>query len=126
MKGNKTIYWIATIWLCLGMLSSGIVQLIRTKEEVELFTHLGYPFYLLSLLAIFKFLAVIVLLVPKCSLLKEWAYAGLFFTMSGAIISHIVLRDSVTVTFPPVLLLMLTLVSWYLRPAERKITPHLN
>jgi hypothetical protein len=42
-KRNKIIYWIATGWLALGMLSTGVVQLVKTKEEAELMTHLGYP-----------------------------------------------------------------------------------
>ena len=45
-KRNKIIYWIATIWLALGMVSTGIVQLIHMKEEVALFARLGYPAYL--------------------------------------------------------------------------------
>lgn len=123
MKRNKSIYWIATIWLCLGMLSSAIVQLLRTKEEVALFMHLGYPLYFLTVLAILKFIGVIILFVPKFLLLKEWAYAGFFFTMSGAVISHLVSGDSMSETFPAVLLLVLTFVSWYFRPAERTFIP---
>ena len=120
-KRNKIIYWIATIWLSLGMVSSGIVQLLKLKEEVEMFTHLGYPVYFLTLLAVWKFLGVVTVLIPKFPLLKEWAYAGFFFAMSGALISHIVLGDSVKEIFPPILLLILNMVSWYFRPADRKI-----
>ena len=50
-KRNKIIYWIFTAWLSLGMLSTGIVQFMKTKEEVDLFTHLGYPLYFMTLLA---------------------------------------------------------------------------
>lgn len=119
-KRNKIIYWIATIWLSLGMLSTGVVQMIRVKEEVDLFAHLGYPVYFLTVLAIWKFLGVAAILIPKTPLLKEWAYAGFFFAMSGALVSHIQLGDSLSETFPPVLLLMLTAISWYFRPADRK------
>ncbi|MEO8171691.1 MAG: DoxX family protein [Sediminibacterium sp.] len=119
-KRNKIIYWIATAWLSLGMVSTGMVQLLKMKEEVDLFTHLGYPIYFLTMLAVWKFLGVIAVLVPKLPLLKEWAYAGFFFVMSGAIISHILLGDSIGEIFPPVLLLILTMVSWYFRPADRK------
>lgn len=120
-KRNKIIYWIATIWLALGMLSTGIVQLIKMKEEVDMFNSLGYPIYLLTLLGIWKFLGVIVLLVPKFPLLKEWAYAGFFFVMSGAVFSHIVNGDDAKELFGPGLLLVLTFVSWYFRPADRKL-----
>lgn len=119
-KRNKIIYWIATIWLALGMLSSGMVQLLKTKEEVDLFTHLGYPIYFLTMLAVWKFLGVVVVLIPKTPLLKEWAYAGFVFAMSGALFSHITLGGSASEIFPPVLLLLLTLVSWYFRPVDKK------
>lgn len=122
-KRNKIIYWIATIWLSLGMVSSGIVQLLKVKEEVDMFTHLGYPIYFLTLLAVWKFLGVIAVLIPKFPLLKEWAYAGFFFAMSGAVISHLVLGDGAKELFGPILLLVLNTVSWYFRPMDRKIIP---
>ncbi|MEQ9437741.1 MAG: DoxX family protein [Cyclobacteriaceae bacterium] len=120
-KRNKIIYWVATIWLSLGMVSTGIVQLIKMDEEVDMIKLLGYPVYFLTLLGVWKILGVIAVLMPKFPLLKEWAYAGFFFAMSGAIISHIAADDPITTTFPPLLLLVLTVVSWYFRPVERKI-----
>ncbi|MCL5028049.1 MAG: DoxX family protein [Bacteroidetes bacterium] len=121
-KRNKIIYWIATIWLALGMISTGAGQLLKANEGqggTDMINHLGYPVYLLTLLGIWKILGVLTVLVPKCPLLKEWAYAGFFFAMSGAIFSHIASGDSVTKIFPALLLLILTVVSWYFRPADR-------
>jgi hypothetical protein len=120
-KGNKIIYWIATIWLALGMFSTGIVQLLKLKEEVGMFTHLGYPIYFLTILGIWKMLGVIAILIPKFPLLKEWTYAGFFFAMSGAVFSHLASGDGAKEFFGPVLLLILTAVSWYFRPADRKV-----
>jgi len=123
-RARKIIYWIATIWLALGMLSTGIVQLLKTKEGqggVDMITHLGYPVYLLTMLGMGKILGVIVILIPKFRVLKEWAYAGFFFMMSGAIFSHIAAGDAINEIFPSLLLLVLTVVSWYFRPADRKI-----
>ena len=120
-KRNKIIYWIATIWLSLGMVATGIVQFLKMKEEVDKIAQLGYPVYLLTLLAIWKLLGVITVLMPKFPLLKEWAYAGFFFAMSGAIFSHLAVGDGAKEFFGPVLLLVLTVVSWYFRPAERKL-----
>ena len=120
-KRNKIIYWIATIWLAVGMLSTGIVQLLKTEEEVTMMMHLGYPVYFLTIIGIWKVLGVVAVLVPKFPLLKEWAYAGFFFTMSGAVISHIAFGDPMNELFPSVILLTLTVVSWYFRPADRKI-----
>lgn len=119
-KRNKIIYWVATVWLALGMVSTGIVQLLKGKEDVALFLQLGYPAYLLTLLGIWKMLGLVAILIPKFPLLKEWAYAGFFFAMSGAIFSHIASGNSVTDTLPPLLLLVLTVVSWYFRPPDRK------
>lgn len=120
-KTHKIIYWIATIWLALGMTSTGIVQLIKLKEEVDMMTHLGYPIYFLTIIGIWKILGVVAVLIPKFPLLKEWAYAGFFFAMSGAVCSHIALGDSAKEFFGPVLLLVLIVLSWYFRPADRKI-----
>ena len=118
-KRNKIFYWIATLWLSLGMLSTGIVQLIKMEAEVNLFARLGYPAYLLTILGVWKILGVIAVLVPKFPILKEWAYAGFFFTMSGALISHFAVSDSAAEYFGPTLLLVLTALSWYFRPADR-------
>lgn len=120
-KRNKIIYWIATCWLALGMLSTGIVQLIRMKEEVEVMTHLGYPAYILTIIGTWKILGVVAVLVPGFPLLKEWAYAGFFFVMTGAVFSHLALGDGAKELFGPVLLIVLTIVSWYFRPAGRRV-----
>lgn len=120
-KRNKIIYWIATVWLSLGMVSTGIVQLIKMKEEADMMAHLGYPLYFLTLLGIWKILGVVAVLVPKFPLLKEWAYAGFFFSMSGAVYSHIASGDDAKELFGPVLLLILTVFSWYFRPIDRKV-----
>jgi len=120
-KRNKIIYWVATIWLALGMVSTGIVQLMKIKEEVDMMTHLGYPLYFLTILGIWKMLGVVAVLIPKFPLLKEWAYAGFFFAMSGAIFSHVASGDGAKEFFGPTLLLILTVVSWYFRPANRKM-----
>ena len=123
-KRNKIIYWISTVWLSLGMLSVGAGQLFKMEEGqggVNMITHLGYPLYFLAIIGIWKILGVAAVLIPKFPLLKEWAYAGFFFIMTGAMFSHIASGDSVITLFPSLLLLILTVVSWYLRPADRKI-----
>ena len=124
-KKGKVIYWIATIWLSLGMLTTGTVQILKIKSDgpgsVDSMAYLGYPLYFLTLLGIAKMLGVIALLIPKFPLLKEWAYAGFFFMMSGAIFTHIAAGNFITEIFPSFLLLILTVVSWYFRPADRKL-----
>lgn len=120
-RRNKIIYWITTVWLSLGMVSTAIVQLMKVEEETTAFKNLGYPFYLMTIIGIWKILGVIAVLLPKTPLLKEWAYAGFFFVMTGALFSHIIVGDSFGEIFPSILLLILTIVSWYFRPAERII-----
>ncbi|SDI94165.1 DoxX family protein [Chryseobacterium jejuense] len=121
-KRTKIIYWIFTLWMALGMVSTAIVQLMKNKDELANFTNLGYPAYLMTIIGVWKLLGVIAILIPKRLLLKEWAYAGFFFVMSGAVISHLIVGDPAGRTFPAVLLLVLVIISWYFRPANRKIT----
>lgn len=122
-KRNRIIYWIFTAWLALGMTSTGIVQLMKMKEEVDMFARLGYPEYLLTIIGVWKILGVVAVLIPNFPLLKEWAYAGFFFCMSGAIVSHMALGDPIGEVAPPLLLLVLTIISWYFRPASRRLVP---
>ena len=122
MKRNKIIYWAATLWLSLGMISTGIVQIIHMDEEVQKMNTLGYPTYFLTIIGVWKLLGVIAVLIPKFPLVKEWAYAGFFFTMTGAIFSHFAVGDAGVEYFGPTLLLILTIISWYFRPAERKLS----
>jgi len=82
---------------------------------------LGYPVYVLTILGIWKILGVVAVLIPKFPLLKEWAYAGFVFIMSGAIFSHVAVGDPVVELLPGLLLLVLTVVSWHLRPESRRV-----
>jgi uncharacterized membrane protein YphA (DoxX/SURF4 family) len=120
-KRNKIIYWIATAWLALGLVSTGIVQLMQMEKDVQMMLKLGYPTYLLTLLGIWKLLGAVVILIPKFPLLKEWAYAGIFFTTTGAIFSHLASGAAFTETLPALLLLVLMILSWYFRPVDRKL-----
>ncbi|HZG00458.1 MAG TPA: DoxX family protein [Chitinophagales bacterium] len=127
-KRDKIIYWIATVWLGLGMAATGVQQLLHMQVEGALappgvygIEHLGYPVYFLTLIGLWKILGTMVLLVPGFPLLKEWAYAGFFFLLSGALYSHVASGNAAAEMFPSLLLLVLTVVSWYYRPADRKI-----
>lgn len=120
-KRDKIIYWVSTLWLALGMLSTGFVQLIRQEEELASITRLGYPAYFLTILGTWKVLGVVAVLIPRFPLLKEWAYAGFFFAMTGATFSRIAANEPASAVFPSLLLLALTVISWYFRPADRKI-----
>lgn len=120
-KRNKIIYWIATIWLSLGMISTAMVQLMHMEEEVQKMQELGYAPYFLTIVGVWKILGVIAILVPRLPLIKEWAYAGFFFLMTGALFTHMAAGDGAAELFGPSLLIVLTITSWYFRPAERRL-----
>ena len=123
-KRNKIIYWVSTLWLGLGMVSTAIVQIMKSKEGaggLDSISALGYPAYMLTIIGIWKILGTVVVLIPKTPLLKEWAYAGFFFIMSGALFSHFASGSPINEMLPALLLLTLTIVSWVFRPAERKL-----
>jgi uncharacterized membrane protein YphA (DoxX/SURF4 family) len=82
------------------MLSTGTVQLFKVKAKVDFITQLGYPTWFLTIPGVWKIFGVVALLIPKFPLLKEWAYAGIFFAMSGAVFSHTASGDSVNEIFP--------------------------
>jgi len=120
-KRNKIIYWIATVWFSVAMVASGIQQIFTIGGFVEIMQGLGFPAYFSVILGVWKIAGVVALLIPKFPLLKEWAYAGFFFVMSGAIFSHLAAGDAAVELFAPSFLLALMMVSWYFRPADRKI-----
>ena len=122
MEKKKNIaYWIITSLLCFCMLG-GIGQLFQVKQIVEGFAKLGYPTYFISIVGFWKVMAIIAILIPKFPLLKEWAYAGVFFAMTGASISHIATNDSMFHIIAPLIIAGLAICSWYLRPPSRRIT----
>ena len=127
-KSQKIIYWIATVILAFGLLASGIQQLLHLEIEGALappfewgIQQLGYPVYLLTILGIWKILGALAILMPKYPLIKEWAYAGIFFLFTGALFSHIASGHEWTELIPATTLLIATVFSWYFRPAGRKI-----
>lgn len=121
-KRNKIIYWITTVLLCFGMLGSGIAQIIQSQDMIDLVVPLGYSSYFLTIIGVWKVLAVIALLSPGFKLIKEWAYAGLFFLLTGAIISHLASGHyEIKEIIGPVMQTVFLVTSWYFRPDTRKI-----
>jgi len=114
-------YWLSTGLLTLGMFSGGVAQVLRAKWNVEGIVHLGYPLYFMTIIGTWKILGVIALLVPGFGLVKEWAYAGFFFAMTGAIVSHLASGDRITQVVAQSIFVVLIVVSWRLRPANRKL-----
>ena len=120
-KGKSVWYWIITAILSFFIFSGGLAQALQVKGVVQGFKPLGYPTYFISLIGIWKMLGIIAILIPGFKLLKEWAYAGLFFTMTGAVISHIASNNVSAQIIAPIVFAIFTVLSWYLRPSDRRI-----
>jgi hypothetical protein len=93
MKHQERLYWIVTSLTAAFMLTASIPDILRIPQAVEVFTHLGYPTYLLPFIGVAKTLGVIAVLAPGFRRLKEWAYAGLVFDLIGALYSHLAVGD---------------------------------
>ena len=121
MKFVPTLYWIATILLVLMMASGGVGELMHAQATMAGMAQLGYPGYFVNVIGTWKLLGSVALLVPRFPRLKEWAYAGMFFNMTGAAISHAAMHSEswhVVVTLSTAALVVL---SWGLRPRGRTL-----
>ena len=114
-------YWLFTLVIAWEMAAGSIWDLERIEFVRGVFTHLGYPFYLLTIIGIWKLPCAVVLLVPRLPRLKEWAYAGAFFNYSGAAASHLFVGDRANQWAGPFVFALMTLAGWALRPAERRL-----
>src|SRR5215467_2897616 len=77
-------YWVSTALAALAFASLGAANLAHAAPIVHGLTHLGYPAYFATIIGSWKLLAAIALLAPRLDRAKEWAYAGMFFTLTGA------------------------------------------
>jgi len=82
-------------------------------------SHLGYPVYFAALLGVWKILGGLAILAPRMPRLKEWAYAGMFFDLTGAAVSHGSVGDPPARILTPLAILVLVIASWALRPKSR-------
>lgn len=114
-------YWLFTGIIALETAAGAQWDLSRNDFVTQVFTHLGYPLYLLTIIGVWKIPAFIIILIPKYPIIKEWAYAGLIFIYTGAAASHIVVGDEFGAWFGPIMFTAFTIGSWILRPESRKI-----
>lgn len=121
-------YWASTLIVVFELVAGGLTDLVHGRTivvvgppVVEVITQLGYPAYVLTILGCWKLLGAVALLVPRFPRLKEWAYAGTVFEMTGALASHVASGAySITVIWA-LIVTMLTFVSWALRPQSRTL-----
>ncbi|ULL15132.1 DoxX family protein [Paenibacillus sp. H1-7] len=123
-RGKIIAYWVTTSLLAFFLGSGGIGELTHQWGTLGTVEIVGYPVYFLTILGIWKVLGTIALLVPGFSRLKEWAYAGIFFGMTGAAASHAFVGDYGAYAYHiiiPLGFVILVLVSWALRPKSRRL-----
>src|SRR2546430_5543007 len=116
-------YWVTTGLLAAAFLAAGAAELTSEPGAVAATLALGYPAYVLTLLGAWKVLSVPALLAPRLPRLKEWAYAGIFFDLTGAAASHAFSGDAAGKIAMPIVFLLLAAASWALRPASRAWRP---
>lgn len=121
MKIQAVSYWICTVLIALSFLSGGVVDLLRPSFALEGMTHLGYPAYFIVILGFWKVLGGGAIPLPGFPLLKEWAYAGMIFDLTGASASHVASGDGVRHILIRLVLAVLVVASWALRPEGRKL-----
>jgi uncharacterized membrane protein YphA (DoxX/SURF4 family) len=121
MNARNIGYWISTALFALACLGGGVMDLRHAPEVQQVVQTLGYPDYLMTILGMWKLLGIAAILSPALPRLKEWAYAGFFFDLSGAVASHLMSGDAASHALPPLIIAVLALASWALRPSSRKL-----
>ncbi len=114
-------YWVATVLVAFVFLAGGVFDLMRPPQIVETLQHLGYASYVAVILGGWKVAGALVIVAPRLPLLKEWAYAGMVFDLTGAALSHGAVGDPASAVATPVIILGIVAASWLLRPASRRL-----
>ncbi len=112
MKKDKIIFWTTTIFI---FLFEGVMPALTSQTELarEGIRHLGYPVYFGNALVVFKVLGTLILIIPSIpKRLKEWAYAGFAFDFLFATISNIAVDGVVFLSFFPLIILGILIVSY--------------
>ena len=119
MNAKLIGYWTTLVLFCAAMGFGAVADLTQNPAIMEGMKKLGYPDYFVYIIGFWKLAGVIALLLPEWGLVKEWAYAGFFFDLTGASASHVFAKDAMPEPIVPLVLLAIGMVSWYLRPASR-------
>ena len=118
----KTLgYCVTTGLIAAVLLFGGAIDVAHPPSAVAFLAHLGYPAYFAVVIGTWKVLGGIALLAPRFPRLKEWAYAGVFFDLTGAAISHAASGDPAPRVLVPLVMTALAVASWSLRSQSRKL-----
>ena len=118
MSTRNAGYWTTTTLIALAFLSGGAACLFRVDANMQGMAELGYPAYFVTILGAWKVLGGLAILAPRLPRLKEWAYAGIAFDLTGAASSHAVVGHPAVKVIVPLVLLGIAAASWHLRPAS--------
>ena len=121
MKSKAIGYWVTTGIIALLIGSGGIMQVMRLPDAVAGITRLGYPVYFIVLLGVWKVLGAMAIVAPRLPRVKEWAYAGILFDLTGASVSHAASGSSAGNVVGPAIFAVVAIASWALRPASRTL-----
>ena len=119
-------YWLTTALITFELLVGGTADLLRGRTLLlagdpvtEVVAGLGYPVYVLTILGIWKLIGTVALLVPGFHRIKEWAYAGAFFLLTGAAASNVASGHGLADAMVPALFAACAVGSWALQPQTR-------
>jgi hypothetical protein len=115
------VYWVATLYVVVTSLWAGVIDVLHAPPLFELLLELGYPAHVATVLGVWKVLGAIALAAPRFPLLKEWAYAGMFFDFSGGIVAHASAGHDLVSFVAPSASIIALVVSWHLRPRSRRL-----
>jgi uncharacterized membrane protein YphA (DoxX/SURF4 family) len=114
-------YWMTTALAMVAFAVPGVLNLVRAPHVAEEMAHLGYPPHMLTVLGAWKVLGSIAILAPRMPRIKEWAYAGMIFDLTGAAASRAYSGDALPMIVIPLVIAAVVAASWALRPYERRL-----
>jgi uncharacterized membrane protein YphA (DoxX/SURF4 family) len=120
-RGRSIAYWVTTALIAVEFATGGVIDLLRVPIFVTIGQHLGYPAYFSTIVGVWKILGAAAVLAPRFPRLKEWAYAGMVFNMTGAAASHLAVGDGVEKLVAPIIFTWLVVASWAWRPPSRRV-----
>jgi uncharacterized membrane protein YphA (DoxX/SURF4 family) len=118
---RRIAYWVTTGLTAFVFLSGGVAEIARPGFVMEGMAHLGYPAYFVTILGVWKVLGGVAVLAPRLPRLKEWAYAGMLFDLTGAAASHAAVGDAAGRIVAPLIISGIVAASWALRPESRRL-----
>jgi uncharacterized membrane protein YphA (DoxX/SURF4 family) len=112
LRSKNIGYWVSTLSAALTLGTTGIATLFRVPTTMASLTHLGYPTYFATILGTWELLGAVAILAPVWPRVKEWAYAGMFFMLTGAALSHAASGDPAGKILMPLTVVPAVIMSW--------------